>query len=105
MAVQQGGRRVSARFVTLVVLANKAGRDRLGIVASRRIGGAVARARAKRRLRELFRRQPAPAPAPDRTFDVVAIARAELPSASFADVQADFQVAMTRLRGSSTRRP
>ena len=34
-----------------------AGRDRLGIIASRRFGGAVVRTRAKRRLREAFRRE------------------------------------------------
>jgi ribonuclease P protein component len=104
-AVQRSGRRVNARFVTLVALANAVGRDRLGIVASRRVGGAVARTRAKRRIRELFRRQPAGTAPSGGSLDVVAIARAELPSARFADVQADFHHAIARLRGLNSRRP
>ena len=58
-AVQERGRRVAARYVTLLGLPNALDRDRLGVVASRKVGGAVVRNRAKRRLRELFRRVPA----------------------------------------------
>jgi ribonuclease P protein component len=43
---------------------NTLGCDRLGIIASRKFGGAVARNRAKRRLRELFRRQSPRRPPP-----------------------------------------
>ena len=54
-AVQQRGRRVAARYVTLLGRPNDRGCDRLGIIASREVGGAVVRNRAKRRLREMFR--------------------------------------------------
>lgn len=107
-AVQHSGRRVSARFVTLLGLPNTLGRDRLGIIASRRVGGAVARTRAKRRLRELFRRREDPlqgGSAGPATLDVVAIARADLVEAPFADLHADFQIAIAKLRASSSRRP
>jgi ribonuclease P protein component len=99
--VQRRGRRVSARFVTLVGQPNDHGRDRLGIIASRRIGSAVMRNRAKRRLREIFR-QGDPAGAASRgrrAFDVVAIARRELIDAPFADVSADVRSALRRLCG------
>jgi ribonuclease P protein component len=95
--VRRGGRRVSARYLTLLGLPNTAGRDRLGIVASRRLGGAVLRNRAKRRVREVFRRQH-----PDRTprsFDLVVIPRRDIVDAPFAAVEADFQTALGRLRG------
>jgi ribonuclease P protein component len=97
VAVERGGRRVSGRYLTLVGKANGRPTDRLGIVASRRVGGAVLRNRAKRRLRELFRRR-AQANA-DRSLDVVAIAKAELMRAPFAAVQSEFLAALTKLRG------
>jgi ribonuclease P protein component len=99
--VQDTGRRVATRYMTLLGRPNALERDRLGVVASRRIGGAVVRNRAKRRLREVFRRGLAAGagrPA-DRTLDVVAIARRELVDAPFAAVEADFQNALRKLRG------
>lgn len=99
--VQRGGRRVSTRFLTLVGRPNTLDRDRLGIIASRRIGGAVIRNRAKRRLREVFRRQQPDLAAArgDRPLDVVAIARHELLDAPFSAVEADFCAALRKLRG------
>jgi len=99
--VQQGGRRVSTKFLTLVGRPNALDRDRLGIIASRRVGGAVIRNRAKRRLREVFRRQqPDQAAARgDRPMDLVAIARSALVDAPFPAVEADFCAALRKLRG------
>ena len=99
-AVQDGGRRVAARYMTLLGRPNALDRDRLGVVASRKVGGAVVRNRAKRRLREVFRRGlPADGRLPgDRALDVVAIARRELVDAPFAAVEADFQRALRTLR-------
>ena len=96
-AVSDHGRRVTARYVTLLGRPNTLGHDRLGIIASRRIGGAVVRNRAKRRLREVFRRQSAAAGA--RPLDVVAIARRELVGAAFSVVATDFEAALRKLRG------
>lgn len=56
---------------------------RLGVVAGRQIGGAVQRNRAKRRLREAFRRKRAgfrPG------FDVVLVARRPLLDAPWSEV-------------------
>jgi ribonuclease P protein component len=95
-AVEKAGRRSSGRYVTLVGRATDAAEDRLGIIASRRIGDAVTRNRAKRRIRELFRRRDRSA---GRRFDVVAIAKAGVSDAPFADVQTDFLAALSKLRG------
>ena len=49
------GFRLHSRFFTVVVLPNGLTAARLGIVASRKFGGAVARNRGKRVIREVFR--------------------------------------------------
>lgn len=52
----QGRKQTVDRTCTLFVLPNPLGRKRLGIIASRKVGTAVARNRAKRKIREIFRR-------------------------------------------------
>ncbi len=95
--VQAAGRRVSGRFVTLLILANDCTAPRLGLIASRKLGPAVARNRAKRRLRDLFRRH-REALGPGAGVDIVAIPRREICVAPFADVEADFIAALRRCR-------
>jgi len=99
-AVQQHGRRVAARTLTLLALPNALGHDRLGIVASRRMEGAVARNRAKRRIREVFRQRDQSARATDgrRALDLVVIARRESATAPFAEVEKELVTAIGRLR-------
>lgn len=50
------GFRLDGRLFLLVVAANGLQHDRLGLAASRKLGGAISRNRAKRLLRESFRR-------------------------------------------------
>lgn len=57
---------------------------RLGIVASKKVGNAVARNRAKRLLRELFRRNKTAFPA---GFDFVIVAMPELARSCLADLE------------------
>lgn len=97
-AVERGGRRSSGRFLTVVCRASDREEDRLGIIASRRIGDAVTRNRAKRRLREMFRARDRAA-ATGRPMDVVAIAKIGLTEAPFAEVQKEFLAALSKLRG------
>ena len=102
-AVDAGGSRVSGRFLVLVARPNGRSTDRLGIVASRRVGGAVVRNRAKRRLREVFRRRVVADTRgtgdEPRGLDVVAIAKTGIASAPFDAVTADFLAALRKLRG------
>ena len=67
-------------------LANQSGVGRLGIAATRKLGGAVARNRAKRLIREVFRRNKL---APG--FDVVVIPKRELLDASLNVLEADYR--------------
>lgn len=98
VVVQRTGRRVVSRFLTVLVLPNRLGRDRLGIVASRKFGGAVVRNRAKRRLRELFRlREPMNGVRDTRRgLDLVVIPKRELTTASAPALWEDFNGALGR---------
>ena len=91
LRVQRVGRRKSgAHFVVLTTPA-RAGRSRLGITVSRRVGDAVARNRIKRLVREFFRHNQArihPAQ------DVVVIARPGASDANYPDVQRELQTAL-----------
>jgi len=97
--VQKQGRRVATTYMTVLALPNSLDSDRLGIIASRRLGGAVIRNLAKRRLREIFRlHHPDTAVARGlRALDLVVIPRRELVTASFALVESDFLGALGRL--------
>ena len=100
-AVQDQGRRVATRYMILIGRPNTLDADRLGIIASRRFGGAVMRNRAKRRFREIFRRQ-APDAAKargDQPLDLVAIPRRDMLQAPLTVVEADFRAALRKLRG------
>jgi ribonuclease P protein component len=82
--------------MTLLAQPNDRTCDRLGITASRRLGGAVVRNRAKRRLREIFRRHQHEACT--QRLDFVAIPKRESILAPFATIEADFRAAVDRLR-------
>jgi ribonuclease P protein component len=86
------------RYVILLGCPNNRTRDRLGIIASRRLGGAVMRNRAKRRLRALFRQFMSADTGTSASFDVVAIPRRELVSAPWATLEQEFRVGLARLR-------
>jgi len=85
------GQRIPSGSFVLFVLRNALGRPRLGITATRRIGGAVQRNRAKRLVREIFRRHRSEL----EDVDIVVNARAGLPGAEYRPLEAEL---LSRLR-------
>ena len=95
-AVYRQGVKVSGRFVVVFGLLREGGECRLGITATRRLGGAVVRNRARRRIRELFRRYAAPLGG--LAVDVVVNARDGCGAAPWSDLSTDFERCVTTLR-------
>ena len=80
------GRRWIGRFMVLWLRSGEGASLRLGVVASRKVGNAVARARAKRLLREAYRRNRFRMAGP---FDVVIVARHDILAALRDDIESE----------------
>jgi|SRR5829696_4236000 len=90
--VFKNGYRVGSRYFTLLISPNAGSTPRLGIVASKKLGDAVHRNRAKRLIRELFRLNETPSAG----LDVVVIPRRELFAAAYNELDRDFRAAWRR---------
>ena len=84
--VYERGARIHGRYATVFLLPNALVVGRLGITASRKLGNAVRRNRAKRLIREVFRRNKL---APG--FDVVIVPKPELLDASLTAIEAEYR--------------
>ena len=89
--VYEHGSRISWRHATIFLLPNTREVGRLGIAATRKLGGAVQRNRAKRLIREVFRRNNI---APG--FDVVVVPKRELLDASLTVLEAEYRNSLER---------
>jgi ribonuclease P protein component len=87
------GVRVHGRYLTLLMAPAPGAQNRLGIVASKKLGAAVARNRAKRLIREVFRQHP---PRVSRAVDILVIPRRELLEALYSSLENDFTSACRR---------
>jgi ribonuclease P protein component len=92
-AIYEGGARVNGRLMTLFVRKNAGEQARLGIAATRKIGSAVVRNRAKRVARELFRHHK-----PATNLDIVVIPRREFLDASYPSLEREFCALLERVR-------
>ena len=85
------GTKVHGRSFTLFHLPNGLPQGRLGIAATRKLGNAVTRNRAKRLVREIFRRNKV---APG--VDIVIVPRRELLSTSLVALEREFHSSLER---------
>jgi ribonuclease P protein component len=98
-AVYQTGVKVSGRLMTMFVRQTKGDHARLGIAATRKIGSAVVRNRAKRRTRELFRSHK-----PTAAIDVVVVPRREFLDAPYSSLEREFDSLLERAAKSGRAR-
>ena len=89
--IYKTGFKRSGRLMTMFTREREAGPARLGIAATRKMGAAVERNRAKRLVRELFRHNK-----PAAALDVVVVPRREMLDASFDRVEAEFRLLLNR---------
>ena len=90
----KSGVRLDGPLFLLIAFVNAGPRDRLGLVAGRKLGGAVLRNRAKRILRESFRRHPRKS-AP--TLDLVLVPKKEIAERSGDEVAREYRDRLRRL--------
>ncbi|MCU0291570.1 MAG: ribonuclease P protein component [Thermoanaerobaculaceae bacterium] len=92
--VYQQGVRVAGRCLVIFGLCRPGGRCRLGITATRKIGPAVVRNRARRRVRELFRRHE---PRGQWEGDVVVNVRRACAEAPWQELEQDFTQCLAKI--------
>jgi ribonuclease P protein component len=90
---QQGERLAQGCLVANWNLLPEGARPKLGVVTSRKIGGAVQRTRARRLLRESFRLHQHEFARP---IEIILVARNSIAGKKFAEVEKDFLTTLRR---------
>ncbi|HMG36734.1 MAG TPA: ribonuclease P protein component [Blastocatellia bacterium] len=92
--VYEQGRKFTTKYFTAFVLSNPARQTRIGITTTRKIGSAVERNRARRLVREAYRRNKALVPS---GLDIVVNPRRLLVEAAYGEFETDFVSFLGRL--------
>jgi len=95
------GVRVDSALFLLVAAENRHGHHRLGLAAGRRVGGAVARNRARRLMRESFRKNKRLGSG---GLDLVLVAKQEIVGRSQEEVEREYRECLRRLAGRAAGR-
>ncbi len=85
--VLKKGKKLTRRYFTLHVLPDRGGPTRIGVIASRKTGNAVDRNRAKRIIRETFRRN---RPSLPKEADLVVVTRRAIVGADSNEIERMF---------------
>jgi ribonuclease P protein component len=97
-SVFKRGARLAGRLFLIVYAPNRVQRHRLGLAVGRKVGGAVARNRARRLLRESFRRAERPA---RNGYDLVVVAHQGIVASGQAEVDREFRERLKRIEAAS----
>ena len=89
--IYKTGFKRSGRLMTMFTREREAGPSRLGLAATRKMGAAVERNRAKRLVRELFRHNK-----PGTALDVVIVPRREMLDATYERIEAEFRALLAK---------
>lgn len=94
MRIFKKGRFQAGKFMTLYVLENRFGSNRLGITASRKVGNSVKRNRLKRLIRENYRLIEDNI---ESGFDIIFVARESNIMPEFDDIRKEMKYLLKRL--------
>lgn len=94
------GNRYRAKYFNLIYLSNTLAYSRVGVVASRKVGNAVTRNKAKRWMRELYRRNKDLLASP---IDLLMVATAEMKTAAWEELVDHYQRAVRAIFGQKKR--
>ena len=97
-AVYSRGVRMPGRHFVLFLLPNSLGRSRIGVTLSRKVGNAVVRNQARRRMREIFRKRRGVLSS---SLDIVVQAKPEIARKPLALLEAEFLECVARFEGLS----
>lgn len=92
--VFKGGLRLDGPQFLLLATPNRLAWSRLGLAVARKVGSAVRRNRAKRLLREGFRRNRGQIPRP---VDLVLVAKRDIVACSYGEVESEYRKRLRRL--------
>jgi len=92
--VYDKGSKIQARYFTAFVLTNSQEQPSIGITVTRKIGKAVRRNRARRLVREVFRKNKLLVP---QGVDMVINVKHPLIDASYSDLEEDFTTFLKRI--------
>ena len=96
--IYKTGFKRSGRLMTMFTREREAGPARLGIAATRKMGAAVERNRAKRLVRELFRHNK-----PVAAIDVVVVPRREILAAPYDHIETEYRSLLARTPSTPSR--
>lgn len=93
-AIYNNGEKVIGRYIIIYILANNLDYNRYGIVTSKKIGNAVIRNKAKRRLRHIVKINMENIKT---SYDIVIIGRYKISETDFKLIERDFMIVMRKL--------
>jgi ribonuclease P protein component len=93
--VYQNGRKFTSKYLIIFLLENNLKTNRYGIVTSKRIGNAVIRNKAKRRLRALIAEKQAEL---KQGYDIVLVCRPLISRVSYRLLKNDFSILLRKSR-------